>query len=655
MASLTGTKIKNTYDGLLKTTDNEPLDGTLRTITDGLGNNSSLSLSTDAASIGGDLDVTGNFEVNGSVISYSNANGKIVTNLSGGTENAMSSYVSNTDSDYEKLRISSEQFIVNTGSGTSSSQRFVINENGDASFTNDLTVTGATSLYSNLSVVGDYVSSSGDITLANGDFIIGGTIYAASNITHLGDTDTYINFDTNQITVYTGVSARFNISDSQTSVYNTLYAQSTLSVAGNYTSIDGDISLANGDISLGGDIYVDGNVINKSDLDTSIAFGTNQISLITGGLTRLSVSDASVQVTNPLVASSTLAVTGDASFNTDTLFVDVSADRVGVNIAAPTEALDVVGNIKASGTLAVSGAATLSSTISAVSLTTSGNNTFNNSSGRAVDALSSGVLFASNAAAHDVIFGDGSVRYFSLHTPSGANSMSIRNFSTSTDIITCLQSGNVGIGVSPSYKLDVQGNGAAIRVSESGGAEIRTAAGGSLGYFGTYSNHPLTFLTNSSERMRILASGGITFNGDTSSANALDDYEEGTFTPTFVPTSGGFSSITYNVQYGKYTKIGNRVDINLQITCDSVSLGTAGGVLTIGGLPFTVGAKVCPVSLVFIANWPTDRFPIRATTNDGASNILLRYVTALNQNETYLSGYDIQAGSQITIMGTYFI
>ena len=28
MASLTGTKIKNTYDSLLKTTDNEPLDGT---------------------------------------------------------------------------------------------------------------------------------------------------------------------------------------------------------------------------------------------------------------------------------------------------------------------------------------------------------------------------------------------------------------------------------------------------------------------------------------------------------------------------------------------------------------------------------------------------------------------------------------------------
>ena len=38
--------------------------------------------------------------------------------------------------------------------------------------------------------------------------------------------------------------------------------------------------------------------------------------------------------------------------------------------------------------------------------------------------------------------------------------------------------------------------------------------------------------TSLDERMRILPTGGITFNGDTAQANALDDYEEGTFTPT---------------------------------------------------------------------------------------------------------------------------
>ena len=57
--SLTGVKIKDSYDSLLKVTDNGPLDGTLQTITDGLGNNSSLSLSTAGASVGGTLAVSG--------------------------------------------------------------------------------------------------------------------------------------------------------------------------------------------------------------------------------------------------------------------------------------------------------------------------------------------------------------------------------------------------------------------------------------------------------------------------------------------------------------------------------------------------------------------------------------------------------------------
>lgn len=46
MASLTNTKIKDTYDGLLKTTDNDALGGTYKLITDGLGNSSGVYLGT---------------------------------------------------------------------------------------------------------------------------------------------------------------------------------------------------------------------------------------------------------------------------------------------------------------------------------------------------------------------------------------------------------------------------------------------------------------------------------------------------------------------------------------------------------------------------------------------------------------------------------
>ncbi len=46
MATLTNLKIKDTYDGLLKTSDNQPIGGTLKTLQDGLGNDLPLQVST---------------------------------------------------------------------------------------------------------------------------------------------------------------------------------------------------------------------------------------------------------------------------------------------------------------------------------------------------------------------------------------------------------------------------------------------------------------------------------------------------------------------------------------------------------------------------------------------------------------------------------
>lgn len=67
-------------------------------------------------------------------------------------------------------------------------------------------------------------------------------------------------------------------------------------------------------------------------------------------------------------------------------------------------------------------------------------------------------------------------------------------------------------------------------------------------------------------------------------ANTLDDYEEGTFTPTL---SSGFSSAPtgYTYQTGSYTKIGRWVCFLLDIQPNGA---TASGVIVkIGGLPFT--------------------------------------------------------------------
>ena len=78
---------------------------------------------------------------------------------------------------------------------------------------------------------------------------------------------------------------------------------------------------------------------------------------------------------------------------------------------------------------------------------------------------------------------------------------------------------------------------------------------------------------------------GITFpatQSASSDANTLDDYEEGTFTPTVAPSGGSLTSYTSS---GTYTKIGNTVliDVVFQIT----STGTASGQATVSGIPFT--------------------------------------------------------------------
>ena len=68
--TLTGTTPQDTYDSLIKVTDNGPLSGSLKTLTDGLGNDSALALSTGAATITGTLNVAGKIENNAGGIQF---------------------------------------------------------------------------------------------------------------------------------------------------------------------------------------------------------------------------------------------------------------------------------------------------------------------------------------------------------------------------------------------------------------------------------------------------------------------------------------------------------------------------------------------------------------------------------------------------------
>ena len=105
-----------------------------------------------------------------------------------------------------------------------------------------------------------------------------------------------------------------------------------------------------------------------------------------------------------------------------------------------------------------------------------------------------------------------------------------------------------------------------------------TTAHGRISY--QHNTNYMQFFVNNSEKMRILTSGGITFNGDTAAANALDDYEEGTWTPVLQNVTTNSSTM-----YGIYTKIGNICHIHAKIAVTLASL--PGANWGIGGLPFT--------------------------------------------------------------------
>ena len=141
---------------------------------------------------------------------------------------------------------------------------------------------------------------------------------------------------------------------------------------------------------------------------------------------------------------------------------------------------------------------------------------------------------------------------------------------------------------------------------------------------------------------------GATSNTD---ANTLDDYEEGTFTPSFTQ---GVSGGSYTTQSGHYTKVGRLVMISCRI--DGSGLSANNDYLLLGGLPFTTVASGGTAGGLY--------FAYSDNMYSGSSGTNLALTIIVNNNATVCEFFDgdgtqkvgtdfYDVNRNIHIVGTY--
>lgn len=144
---------------------------------------------------------------------------------------------------------------------------------------------------------------------------------------------------------------------------------------------------------------------------------------------------------------------------------------------------------------------------------------------------------------------------------------------------------------------------------------------------------------------------GIDFSATpgTGTSELLADYEEGLWTPTYVMSGTDFTSVTYAAfTSASYTKTGRSVTVQGLIGTNAITVGSASGIVRIGGLPFTsmAGANSEGNSTASIgyATGFAINFPLSAIVPAG-NNFIQLYTRALSNGATSsLAATDMDTG-----------
>jgi len=172
----------------------------------------------------------------------------------------------------------------------------------------------------------------------------------------------------------------------------------------------------------------------------------------------------------------------------------------------------------------------------------------------------------------------------------------------------------------------------------------------------------MVFYTGNAERMRLNTTGALVLSGGTTTANGigitfpasqsastnantLDDYEEGTWTPSIGGTA------TYNAgQYAYYIKIGRSVTLLCNVIIDVIGTGS---LQTLSGVPFAAitGAR-SPLTIAVFDNITTSVFSLGAWVNSNATTIQFSGMLATGFSASYTLNV-FGSATRIDMNGSY--